>query len=105
MVFVLHAFSLQFPMQGSGSILEAEVILLAAVEVDRQIPQSRLVSSGQNENAVLLPMWHVDGLAESRPQQSARRRARVPGGCQFLRSLCDQRGALGADRGKQLGIG
>ena len=39
MIFVLYAFRLQLAVQGGGAVLETEVILLAAVEVDGKISQ------------------------------------------------------------------
>ena len=71
MIFVLHAFRLQLPVQGGGAIFESEVILLAAVEVDCQISQAGLIFAGQDENTVFLPVRHVDRFAEGRSQQSA----------------------------------
>ena len=38
-IFVLHPFRLQLAVQGGGAILETEVILLAAIEVDGKISQ------------------------------------------------------------------
>ena len=62
-------------MQSGRAILKAEVILLAAIKVDREILQTRLIFMGQTENTVLLPVRQVDGLAESWPHQSAQWRA------------------------------
>ena len=43
MIFVLDSLWLQLLVQGSGAILETEVILLAAIEVDGKISQRQAV--------------------------------------------------------------
>ena len=70
-ILVLHAFRLELAVQGGGAIFESEVILLAAVEVDCQMLQAGLIFAGEDENAVFLPVRHVDGFAEGRSHQSA----------------------------------
>ena len=102
---MLHAFHLQLAVQGGGAILETEVILLAAIEVDGQTSQCQPVLSGEQENIVLLPVRHVDRLAECGSHDPAQGRTRTPGIRQFLRSLRDQGSALRADGGKQFGVG
>ncbi len=57
-------------MQTRRAVFKAEVILLAAIKVDSEILQTRLVFPGQNENTVMLSVRQADGLAESGPHQS-----------------------------------
>src|SRR5882724_513551 len=100
MILVPNVFPLQLLVQSRGAVFKSKVILLAAVEVDSQLAQARCVAFCQRENAVLIPVLQVYGLAERRAQQPAQRSVRLPGGAQLLRGLGDQRRALGADRRK-----
>jgi hypothetical protein len=74
-VLVLHDFCLKLPVKRSRAIFKSKVILLAAIKVDRQILHARLVLAGQNENAVFLPVRHIDRFAEGGSHQSAERTA------------------------------
>ena len=74
-ILVPYAFRLELPMQGGGAVFKTEVILLAAVKVDRQTPQTRLALPGQGENTILLPMPGVNRFAEGGSYHSAQGRA------------------------------
>ena len=45
MIFVFYAFLVQLPVQGGRAIFKPEVVLLSAVEIDGQFPQTRGAAS------------------------------------------------------------
>jgi len=71
MILVLNARALEFPMQSLGTFFEAEIVLLATVEVDGELSQASFVLSCQDERTVLLPVRRVNRLSKNRAQQAA----------------------------------
>src|SRR4029077_7013136 len=71
MIFVWNTLSLKFLMQRHRTFVEAEVVFLAAVDVDSEFPEAGLVFPGQLKRTILFPVLHANRLAKDRTQQAA----------------------------------
>ena len=100
MIFVPDALRLKLPVERLGTLLEAKVILLATIEVDREPPQPRFMLLGQNQGIVFSPVRELDRISKNRPQNIAKRRTRVHRPIQFLGRIDHQGGTLRAHRRK-----
>src|SRR5712692_2231392 len=76
-ILVLNALGQKLLVQGLSALFKTVVILLAAVEIDGQLPQPSFIFLRQNKRAVFFPVRHIDRLSEDCPQQLGDRRARV----------------------------
>jgi len=88
-IFMLNALGLELTMQRLGTFFKAEIVFLAAVEVDREFPQASFIFPRQNKGTVLLPMRRVNRLAKNRAQQAPQRCSGALRGTKFLGGLCD----------------
>src|SRR5258708_1108673 len=101
---VANAFGHELFVQFAGALVEAEVILLAAVDVDCEIPELRPVLSRQHKRIVLVPVREVDGIAERSSQHSSKRPGALKIRVEFLRILRDQGGTLHAYRSEKFWV-
>src|SRR5579863_8278846 len=100
-VIMEHSLFLQFLVQRRGSLFETVVVILATVEINRELPHGRSILFCQNKYAVLIPVRHVDWFAKDRTQYPGQRRPSPRGRVEFLRGLNNQRCALPTHRRKQ----
>src|ERR1700689_3399440 len=73
--FVPDTFGLELPVEFLGSFLKSELILVAAVEMDKQ-PRSlnqTPVLLCEHERTVLIPVTEVNRIAEDGPKHPAQR--------------------------------
>jgi hypothetical protein len=99
MEFVSDAFDLQLRVKGFSAIFKAELVVVAAVEIDGQLCNTRAVLFRQHKRAVLVPVSDIDGITE-RAEHSAERRSGMHHCIDLPRRFCDEGRALGADRRK-----
>jgi hypothetical protein len=64
MILVFDACFLELAMECGRAFFESEVVILAAVEIDRHASQGGGISLRQNKWAVVIPVGHIDWLAE-----------------------------------------
>ena len=85
-------------VEGGGASFEAEVVLIAEIEINFQA--SEICGTGESERAVLLPVGRINRIAEDTAEDASARRGSGGKGWNFL----DEGGAVGADAGKKLGM-
>ena len=66
MEFVFDVFGLQLLVKGFSAILEAELVVIAAVEIDGQLCNARAVLFRQHKRAVLVPVSNINRITEDR---------------------------------------
>ena len=71
MKFMFNAFGLQLPVKRFSAILKAELVVIAAVEIDGQLCNTRAVLFRQHKGAVLVPVRNVNRITEHRAEHSA----------------------------------
>src|ERR1700728_4606768 len=89
MILVPHSFLLQLLMQRGGPFFEAVVVLLAAVEINVQLPQGGSVFCCENEGAIVFPVLYGDRASENSRQQLAERSSGAHCRIELLRRLGD----------------
>ena len=91
MIFVSDVLSLKLPMEFLSSLIKSEFILTAAVEIDGQTRRPYLcpVPLRKNKRTILVPVRHVNGISEYRPEQPT---------LSLPRRFRDERGTLCTDR-------
>ncbi len=104
MVFVLDGFVLQLFVKSRRAFFEAVIIILAAVKINRSFPQARRVFPRKNEWAIFIPVAKVDWVPENGRKHLGERCAGLGRLIELLGRLGNERGALRADRGKQLRV-
>ena len=80
-ILVLHSFFLQLFVESGGAFFETVVVILTAVEIDRDFTQGCGVSAREDNRIVLFPVANVDRISENRRQHLPQRRAGAGGGC------------------------
>src|SRR5215472_3758381 len=93
-IFMLYALSRELSIQGGSSLLEAVIVILTAVEIDRQIAHSDLILLCEPEWIVRLPVGDDDRIAEDQAQRPDHGRSRLGGCVYLLRRFEDQCRAL-----------
>src|SRR5512146_557590 len=71
MELMRYAFSRQLLVQLGCSVLKSKIVLLAAIEINRQRLQFGSVLTRQNERVVLVPMRNINRVAEHSIEQIA----------------------------------
>src|SRR5947209_11091428 len=89
-------------MERRGAFFETVVVILAAVEIKGEFPQSSGVCLCQQKCAIAVPVGSIDRIAKDRAQHSGKRRARACSRIQSLRRLRNYRRALRAHRREDL---
>src|SRR6202521_801276 len=100
MILMRNIFPLQLQVQRVSTFVEAVVIVLAAIEVDRQLSQPRRILLCQNNGPIVVPMRRVKRVPKDSRQHSTQGSTRVRRSIEFLWGLRNQRGALCTGCGK-----
>ena len=100
MKFVPHALRLQLLVHLRGALLETEIVLLAAIDIDRLRLDLDLIFPRQGKGMVLLPVRNVDGVSEYGGQELRQLARSAQIGIELARRFGDERSALHADRAK-----
>ena len=88
MKLVADAFGVQLFVEDLGGVLKPKLVLIAAVEIDCKFRHSGTVPLSKYKRTVLVPVLHVDGVAEDCAQQPAKHRPGIHCGIDLVRIVC-----------------